>query len=416
MNQRIRQTVDDNSWLSYPTGAPGTTSYTANTLNQYSAVTGLAPTYDANGNLTGDGTFTFGYDAESRLTSASGAGNSATYAFDAQGRRKARTVNGTTTISVTDADNREVLEYDGSGGALLRWYAYGLGPNDVLNQMSLAPSGRVTFVPDLLGSVIAAFDASGALTKSAYQPYGGSAAAASPFAFTGQRIDQETGGTYYYRARQYSTVLGRFLQPDPVRYAAGANLYTYVSNNPLNAVDASGLAADVPSNGGGYGGAWSPSSDLGAGPGFGSSTPSILPDVGPTASPSIGQTSALGSALPPLAIPTVLPGSGPVGSAGIPPTSASTTPAINIPASPQNSVDVRVDLGTGLPPSSDNVYEVANKQRGPTLNCQNVLCGSPTGGVVYPLCPTCNDRLKNGGPPILLENGQKIYRPIEPED
>jgi hypothetical protein len=27
-----------------------------------------------------------------------------------------------TTISVTDADNREVLEYDGSTGALLRWY------------------------------------------------------------------------------------------------------------------------------------------------------------------------------------------------------------------------------------------------------------------------------------------------------
>ena len=57
------------------------------------------------------------------------AGTTATYAFDAQGRRKSAVIiNGTTTISVTDADNREVLEYDGSSGTVLRWYAYGLGP------------------------------------------------------------------------------------------------------------------------------------------------------------------------------------------------------------------------------------------------------------------------------------------------
>ena len=66
------------------------------------------------------------YGAENRLVSAAGAGNTASYTFDAQGRRKTRTVNGTTTVSVTDAQNREVLEYNGSTGALLRWYAYGL--------------------------------------------------------------------------------------------------------------------------------------------------------------------------------------------------------------------------------------------------------------------------------------------------
>lgn len=47
-------------------------------------------------------------------------------------------------------------------------------------------------------------------------------------------------------------------------------------------------------------------------------------------------------------------------------------------------------------------------------NCQNVNCGTPTGGVVYPLCQTCNDRLKNGGPPILLENMRVIRKPIVP--
>jgi RHS repeat-associated protein len=240
LNKRIGQTASDNTWLSYATGPSGTTSYTANALNQYIAVTGLTPSYDANGNLIGDGTYTFGYDPENRLTSASGAGNSSTYAFDAQGRRKSRTVNGTTTISATDADNREVLEYNGSTGALLRWYAYGLGPNDVLSQMNVAGT-RTTFVPDILGSVIGTFDGTGTLTKAAYQPYGGSAAAATPFGFTGQRIDLETGGTYYYRARHYSTTFGRFLQPDPVGYSAGLNLYAYVSNNPLNLLDPFGL-------------------------------------------------------------------------------------------------------------------------------------------------------------------------------
>ena len=87
----------------------------------------MTPTYNANGNLTSDGTFTFGYDAENRLTSAVGAGNTASYTYDAQGRRKTKTVNGTTTVFVTDAGNREVLEYDGSSGTILRWYAYGRG-------------------------------------------------------------------------------------------------------------------------------------------------------------------------------------------------------------------------------------------------------------------------------------------------
>ena len=100
----------------------------ANALNQYTAVGAVTPTYDANGNLTADGTFTYGYDAENRLISASGAGNTVSYAYDAQGRRKRKTVNGITTLYVTDADNREVLEYDGASGQVLRWHAPDVDP------------------------------------------------------------------------------------------------------------------------------------------------------------------------------------------------------------------------------------------------------------------------------------------------
>ncbi|MFG1400301.1 hypothetical protein, partial [Roseixanthobacter pseudopolyaromaticivorans] len=67
---------------------------------------------------TFDGTFTYGYDAENRLVSASGAGTSASYAYDALGRRKAKTVNGATSVFVQDPQSRAVLDYDGASGTV----------------------------------------------------------------------------------------------------------------------------------------------------------------------------------------------------------------------------------------------------------------------------------------------------------
>jgi YD repeat-containing protein len=69
-------------------------------------------------------------DAEGRLTSLTQGGTPiASYAYDARGRHKSKTASGATTILVSDADNRTVLEYDGATGAIQRWYAYGLGPD-----------------------------------------------------------------------------------------------------------------------------------------------------------------------------------------------------------------------------------------------------------------------------------------------
>ncbi len=135
-NRGVEEDATDKSWLLYPAGA-SSVSYTAN------------------------GSFNYCYDAESRLTAVISAGTCAaptttvaSYAYDGQGRRKSKTVGGTTTLYVTDADNREVLEYDGAAGAIQRWYAYGIGPDSVLNQMN-APGTptRATLIPDIQRSV-----------------------------------------------------------------------------------------------------------------------------------------------------------------------------------------------------------------------------------------------------------------------
>jgi len=262
-NRRVGQTASDNSWLLYP-ATTGTTSYTANNLNQYTAVGGASPTYDNNGNLSFDGTVTYCYDVEGRLTRAITAGTCASpsttlgaYVFDAQGRRKSKAAGSTTTITVTDAENREVLEYDGTSGAIQRWYAYGAGSNDVLGQMNVAAATRTTLVPDIQGSFIASM-ASNATTfsKAAFLPYGeNSAITSGTFRYTGSRIDPETvatsqtSGLYYMRARAYSPQWGRFIQVDPTGYQGGINLYAYTGNDPLNQTDRQGTTADGPVSG-----------------------------------------------------------------------------------------------------------------------------------------------------------------------
>jgi len=222
-DRRIGDEATDNSWWSYPAPTASSVSYTANALNQYTAVGSTTPTYDANDNLTYDGSYTYCYDAERHLTGiitgtcASPTTTIATYAYDAQGRRKEKTVGSAATIFVTDADNREVLEYNGSTGAAQAWYAYGTGSNEVLNRMNVTASTRQTLIPDSHGSIAATLDSSsGSTTKIGYQTYGEHPSLASgSFNYTAQRLDAETSGStaepsglYYYRARMYSPTLG----------------------------------------------------------------------------------------------------------------------------------------------------------------------------------------------------------------
>ena len=63
------------------------------------------------------------------------------------------------------------------------------------------------------------------------------------FMFTGREY-LSTIGIYDYRNRMYSPLIGRFLQTDLLGLNAGDNnIYRYVGNNPVNAVDQDGTIA-----------------------------------------------------------------------------------------------------------------------------------------------------------------------------
>jgi RHS repeat-associated protein len=56
--------------------------------------------------------------------------------------------------------------------------------------------------------------------------------------FISREYDGETG-LYYYRARYYGPLDGRFISRDPIGLAGGINQYAYTGNSPINRKDPS---------------------------------------------------------------------------------------------------------------------------------------------------------------------------------
>jgi YD repeat-containing protein len=90
--------------------AVASATYDAN--NRLTAWGGTSYTYDDNGSLLNDGTRTYTWDVRNRLASLSG-GATASFQYDATGRRQSKTVSGTTTKFLYDGLN-VIQELDGS--------------------------------------------------------------------------------------------------------------------------------------------------------------------------------------------------------------------------------------------------------------------------------------------------------------
>ena len=227
-------------------------TYQSNNLNQYTTNGDGTYSYNSNGNLTGDGSYTYAYDSQNRLVSIA---SLAVYEYDWLGRRIAKTIGGVRTEYVYDGD-QVIAEYDDSGGSmqLARKFIYGPGIDEPICMIDVAGGGALYYYHfDGLGSVVALSDNAGAIVERyEYSAYGqtqilspsheprATSDYSNPYMFTGRRLDDETG-LYYYRARMYHPELGRFMQPDPIGYLGGLNLYAYVKNNPLKWIDPWGL-------------------------------------------------------------------------------------------------------------------------------------------------------------------------------
>ena len=134
---------------------------------------------------------------------------------------------------------------------MLTRYVYGQAVDEILARTS-ASGVTAWYLTDRLGSVRDIVNTSGAVIDHVvYDSYGNILSETSPsngdrFKFTGMEWDAAIG-QYYDHARWLNGAIGRFESSDPAGLSAGdSNLYRYVSNNPVNAVDASGLFQQPP--------------------------------------------------------------------------------------------------------------------------------------------------------------------------
>jgi RHS repeat-associated protein len=200
--------------------------------------------YDASGNATSDGTYSYTYDAESQIKTANGV----TYAYDGDGRRVSKSNgklywygSGGEILAETDASGNPTAEYIFFGG----------------KRIAMLPAGGspIYYVEDLLGTSRVITTNTGTVCYDAdFYPYGGERAYTNTcpqnYKFEGKERDTETGNDDF-GARYYSNRFGRWLSADwsatpvPVPYAnltnpQTLNLYAMVADDPESFADLDG--------------------------------------------------------------------------------------------------------------------------------------------------------------------------------
>ncbi|WP_248756120.1 RHS repeat domain-containing protein, partial [Pseudomonas sp. MWU12-3091] len=193
------------------------------------------------------------YDSQHRLIGLTRPdGKTATYHYDAFGRRIRKTVNGQTTEFFWQGDHL-IAE---SSPTQHRSFIYEPGtfrPLAMLDGQGPKRACPFYYQLDHLGTPQELTDYSGDIVWSAkYSAYGKTNSVElaiedyldQPLRFQGQYFDAESG-LHYNRHRYYDPDVGRYLTPDPVRLAGGLNQYRYVPN-PTGWVDPLGLTSNCP--------------------------------------------------------------------------------------------------------------------------------------------------------------------------
>jgi RHS repeat-associated protein len=203
----------------------------------------MTPTGNTLSKRNGSGTTSYAWDFENRLTSVTlPTGGVVSFKYDPFGRRIYKNSSAGSMTYAYDGENIEE-ELTGSTGTLGERYTYGPGVDEPL--VGQRQPQIYYYEADGLGSVTSLTDPTGALAATyTYDSFGlqtsGTGNATNWFRYTGRELDSGTG-LYYYRARYYDPMAGRFLSEDPIGFSGGdKNLYRYVQDDPANLTDPQG--------------------------------------------------------------------------------------------------------------------------------------------------------------------------------
>jgi len=209
-------------------------AYQYNSLNQ---IVDNSYAYDANGNMKAGQGNIYSYDALDRLIQVVTPTSTLSYVYDTFGRRLIQNVDGQENQYLYQGEEDIGISQDGT---IKQLRMLGEGTQSVAIELE-----GTLYVPqyDLSGNIALLLD----LQDNVAEQYTYSAfaeesprASQNPWRYAGKRTDPETGFVYFGK-RYYSPDLGRWITPDPLGFADGPNLYTYVHNNPLRYFDAHGL-------------------------------------------------------------------------------------------------------------------------------------------------------------------------------
>ena len=144
-----------------------------------------------------------------------------------------------------------LIKYCNITGTVQAQYMRGSVIDEIVNGYQFDANGQYTnytYHHDTLESVLGQSGHEGSiLAKQTYGAFGNllgqTGNSNNALKYTGRELDAETG-FYYYRARYYDPLVGRFVSEDPKGFDAGVNFYVYVKNNPTNFNDPKGLCIE----------------------------------------------------------------------------------------------------------------------------------------------------------------------------